>query len=306
MPSYERGTYEPSDEVRVFDGREDDEEDEEGSRLPILIVMALLVLAAFGGVVWLAYERGVASGRTEPRVITAEQGPVRVAPPASANASDTPYKGLKIYEQPAPSDEEASEAATATNTPPPAAAKPAPTMVAAKPPATAPSAMTAAPKPEAAKPVAPKPVAMAAATPPPAAAKPSPAVAAKPAPAVTAKPAPTPMAANTAAPSAPPPAAPKPAAPTPAPETAKPAPAGGYVLQIGAYKSQGEADASWKTFAAKHAALLGGFSPDIKQVDLGEKGTWYRLRIGSFADKDAANGLCDKLKADGGNCFLAK
>ena len=70
MANYERGAYEPSDEVRVYDGA-DDEDDEEGSRLPILIVMALLVLAAFGGVVWLAYERGVASGRTEPRIITA-------------------------------------------------------------------------------------------------------------------------------------------------------------------------------------------------------------------------------------------
>ena len=67
MPNYERGAYEPSDEVRVFDGAED-EEDEEGSRLPLLIVMALLVLAAFGGVVWLAYERGVASGQAENRV----------------------------------------------------------------------------------------------------------------------------------------------------------------------------------------------------------------------------------------------
>lgn len=303
MPSYERGTYEPSDEVRVFDGREDDEEDEEGSRLPILIVMALLVLAAFGGVVWLAYERGVASGRTEPRVITAEQGPVKVAPPASANAAEAPYKGLKIYEQPAPSDEESGEAATAAS-PPPAAAKPAPVVAAAAPPAAAPSAMIAAPKPAAPKPAvekpAAKPVAMAAASPPPAMAAP------KPAP-VVAKPAPTVAAVtNNATTSAPPTVAAKPTPAPPAPETAKPAAAGGYVLQIGAYKSQGEADASWKTFAAKHAALLAGFTSDVKQVDLGEKGTWYRLRIGSFADKDAASALCDKLKADGGNCFLAK
>ena len=34
MVNYERGVYEPSDEVRVFDGSEEDEEDVEGSRLP--------------------------------------------------------------------------------------------------------------------------------------------------------------------------------------------------------------------------------------------------------------------------------
>jgi hypothetical protein len=53
MARIEPGLYEPSDDVRVFDGAEDDYDDE-GSRLPLLIVIALLVLAAFAGVVWLA------------------------------------------------------------------------------------------------------------------------------------------------------------------------------------------------------------------------------------------------------------
>ena len=48
----------PNDDVRVFDGG--DEDDVEGSRLPLLIVIALLVLAAFGGVLEIvAYEHGV-------------------------------------------------------------------------------------------------------------------------------------------------------------------------------------------------------------------------------------------------------
>ena len=56
MANYERGVYEPRDEARdgrVYDASEDDD-DVEGSRLPLLIVLALLVLAMFGGVVWLA------------------------------------------------------------------------------------------------------------------------------------------------------------------------------------------------------------------------------------------------------------
>jgi len=299
MANYERGAYEPSDEVRVYDGA-DDEDDEEGSRLPILIVMALLVLAAFGGVVWLAYERGVASGRTEPRIITAEQSPVKVPPPAAANGSETPYKGLKIYEQPAPNDEEAgSEAVNTTGQhPAAAAAKPAASMAAAAPTA---SPVLATPKPAAAKPV--QPVQMAAASLPATATKPPAAVVAKPAPPAQATPATYPHAAMAAAPDQ---SGIKPAPAQTTDSSAKPVPAGAYLLQIGAYKSQEEADASWKAFAAKHAALLAGFSPNVKQVDLGEKGTWYRLRVGSFADKDAASGLCEKLKADGGNCFLAK
>jgi cell division protein FtsN len=112
-------------------------------------------------------------------------------------------------------------------------------------------------------------------------------------------------------------AAAAPAKPTPKPVKAAPtlppaalamatAPAGAFVLQIGAYKSQSEADAAWKTYQSKHAALLAGFAQDVQKADLGDKGVWYRLRVGSFADKAAAAALCDRLKADGGACFPVK
>ncbi len=76
-------------------------------------------------------------------------------------------------------------------------------------------------------------------------------------------------------------------------------------MQIGAYKSAAEANTAWTAYKAKHASLLGGLSSDVKGVDLGAKGTWYRLRIvaGSKAD---ATALCAKLKAEGGDCLLAK
>src|SRR5271167_1339290 len=98
MPQFERGVYEPSDDVRVFDGSEEDD-DVEGSRLPLLIVLALLVLAMFGGVVWLAYTQGVARGRSETPVLMAQNGPARIAP-ANPGGAEQPYKGFKIYEQP--------------------------------------------------------------------------------------------------------------------------------------------------------------------------------------------------------------
>src|SRR5215207_3185587 len=104
MARQERGVYEPSDEVRVFDGADEDEDDAEGSRLPLLIVLALVVLCAFGGVVWLAYTQGVARGRTETPVLAAAPGPERVAP-ENPGGTEVPYQGFKIYEQPAPPDE---------------------------------------------------------------------------------------------------------------------------------------------------------------------------------------------------------
>lgn len=260
--------YEPSDEIRVFSGGEDDE-DVEGSRLPLLIVIALLVLAAFGGVVWLAYQRGVQQGHSEvPRVIAAAPGPVKVAP-TTPGGTPTPYTGLKIYQQPAPAGDD-SVAATpqpptrvVTKAPPPATAVAPPPMTMA--PATAPA------------------VAKPASSPPAALTKPSPVHAAQAAP---------------IRPSVPP------TSDSAAPATA-PAATGGGVLQIGSYKSEADAGAAWIAYKARHATLLAGMTPDVKQVDLGAKGTWFRLRIVT-ADKNAATALCDKLKAEGAACIPAR
>jgi cell division protein FtsN len=288
MARYERGTYEPSDEVRVFDGAEE-EDDAEGSRLPLLIVLALLVLFAFAGVVWLAYTQGVARGRTETPVLAAAPGPERVAPqnPGGANVQ---YQGFKIYEQPAPPDDQADAVPPATPPEQAAQAAPAAKSVPAAPPQPQPAPKVAAAQPPVAKPApAPaKPI-----TPPPAALK------------QAATPPPAPATQATGAPRTLPGVA---AATTPPPKpAAAPAAGGAYVLQIGAFKSQAEADAAWKTYKSRHAALLSGYGPDVQKADLGEKGTWYRLRIAGFADRDVASALCDRLKADGGGgCIIGK
>jgi cell division protein FtsN len=93
---------------------------------------------------------------------------------------------------------------------------------------------------------------------------------------------------------------------TPVKSVAAPAAGGTYLLQIGSFTSQSDADAAWKTFRGKHASLLAGFGPNVQKADLGVKGVWYRLRVGSFADKSAAAALCDRLKAEGAACFTAK
>jgi len=310
LANFERGVYEPSTEARdgarVFDGSEE-EEDVEGSRLPLLIVLALLVLAMFAGVVWLAYTQGVARGRGETPVLTAANGPERVAP--QDGGGNVPYQGFKIYEQPAPPDDSAEAPAAAAAKPAPVAVTPAP------PPPVVKAEAPPAPKPAPAK-IEPAPVKPAPAkteTPPKSVAAliqqansepvtPAPAPKAPP---PAAKPAPAPAQATGAPRSLTPPQ--QVAANAPA-KLAAPAAAasGSYMLQIGAFKSQAEAAAAWKTYQGKHAALLSGYSDNVQQADLGEKGTWYRLRIGGFADKEVATALCDRLKADGGACMLGR
>jgi hypothetical protein len=100
------------------------------------------------------------------------------------------------------------------------------------------------------------------------------------------------------------PATVRPAQPAPVPP-AQTAAAGSSILQIGAYKSEADAGAAWITYKAKHATLLAAMTPDVKQVDLGAKGIWYRLRI-IVSDKSSASSLCEKLKSEGGACIPAK
>jgi cell division protein FtsN len=281
MANFDRNVYEPSEEVRLYDSVEE-EEDIEGSRLPLLIVLALLVLAMFAGVVWLAYTQGVARGRGETPVLTAANGPERVTP-QEPGGTNVPYQGFKIYEQPAPPDD-AAEAPPASNAPAaqaPAAEAPKPAPSVAAPPPAAPKP---APATQSAPPKSVASLIQQSQTPPMRPTVPA-----------------TPTGPATGAPRSIVPAAPAPAAPAP-----KPAASGGVALQIGAFKTRAEADAAWRAYSGKHAALLKGYGPDIQEADLGDKGTWYRLRIAGFGDREMAMALCDRLKADGGGCFLGR
>jgi len=260
MANFQRGVYEPPDDLHVFDGSED-EEDSEGSRLPLLIVIALFVLASFAGVVWLAYERGVVSGRTEPRTIAAQSGPAKLA--ANDTEAQGPYKGLKIYEQPAGNesyDGTTVEDSTHADTSPASRVAPAPAPLPRKAPEAAQVGQVqavATNDSEGKEKVVPSSTKLAAAAPP-----------------------------------------------ASEPETSSVT--NEYVLQIGSYKTRDEANESWNAFREKHADAIEGLSIDIKGADLGDKGTWYRLRLGPFTDKKTASAACEKIKSAGGNCFLSR
>jgi hypothetical protein len=311
MANFDRA-HQDHDE-RDYDGGPDDDENE-GSHLPVVIIIAVIVLAAFGGVVWLAYNQGVARGRSDV--------PVHVATAGKADDG-----GIKVYQQSAGPDEDKAAAPPAAPAPAPEASQTIqpPSQPAASPPAAAPSATAtpaapplAAPKAVATQPaVMPKPV-----TPPPAAPKSQPQVAvAKPysqpandepaRPQVATK---APAQLGGAHPAAPTATTPAPATvakvapvkPVTPPAPAKTAASGSYLLQIGAYKSEDDARAAWKAYQSKHAALLNGFSSDVQRTTHDDGSTWYRLRIASFSDKDAAAALCERLKSQGGACFLSK
>jgi len=92
----------------------------------------------------------------------------------------------------------------------------------------------------------------------------------------------------------------------PARSATAPASYGGYVVQVSSERSDTEAQASFKTLQSKYPGVLGGRSPLIRRVDLGEKGVVYRTQVGPFDTVDEAKQLCGSLKAAGGHCIVQR
>jgi len=104
----------------------------------------------------------------------------------------------------------------------------------------------------------------------------------------------------------------KPVVTNPKVSVAKPAPApstvsSDYVVQVASVRNRGDAVDLWAKVSDKFSRELPrGVYSDIRQVDLGDKGIYYRLRVAGLSGKDQATRLCDSLKARGQACLVAR
>lgn len=109
--------------------------------------------------------------------------------------------------------------------------------------------------------------------------------------------------------------APEPAPPEPAPAAATSAPApqvtalpeaktGGFLVQLAALRAKDGARPAWARLQKAHPALLGDRELAIQRVDLGDRGIFYRVQAGYFADRISARSLCNALKARGQDCLV--
>jgi len=80
----------------------------------------------------------------------------------------------------------------------------------------------------------------------------------------------------------------------------------GFLIQINSQRSEAAAWAAWDKLKEKHGKLLADREAIVQKADLGEQGTVYRLRIKNLPTKDEAVTACEKLKAAGLACFVAK
>ncbi len=79
--------------------------------------------------------------------------------------------------------------------------------------------------------------------------------------------------------------------------------AGAYV-QLSSSPSEADAQASVRSMTNRYGSLFGGNQLTIQSADLGQKGTWYRVRlpVGSLSDAQA---ICQNIKANGGDCIVS-
>jgi SPOR domain len=80
--------------------------------------------------------------------------------------------------------------------------------------------------------------------------------------------------------------------------------AGTFAVQLAAPASEQEARDLSSRLQKKFATELSGYQPTIHRADAAGKQV-YRVRVGNLTREDAVS-LCEKLKAGGGACFIAK
>jgi cell division septation protein DedD len=241
-----------------------------------VLAVVLMVMVGSSSGLWAFYHW--MSRRTvqiEVPLIRAEVEPTRRRP-ADPGGMEIPGQGTMVL------DGKRTAVKVEQLLPPPEAPLPRPTVV-----ETPPEPAASAPAP----PATPAPLAATASTPPPAVSPSPPVSAAAPPPAAAAPQATAP-----------------PAKPAAAPATAPAAAAAGkgYHLQLGAVRSAEGAKQEWERLRQRQPDLLGALSLATPRVDLGERGTFYRIQAGPIADAAQAERRCNELKRRGIGCLLVK
>ena len=80
---------------------------------------------------------------------------------------------------------------------------------------------------------------------------------------------------------------------------------GGAEVQLGAWRSEAEANAGWDKAKARAGEALDGLSPHVVAADLPGRGRFYRLRVSPHAGQNRTE-LCARLITKGMSCLPAR
>lgn len=90
---------------------------------------------------------------------------------------------------------------------------------------------------------------------------------------------------------------------TPSPDSPELKSSGDYVVQLGAFTSDTAANAALKRTALQFSDAAGVDMLFVQRADLGDRGVWYRLRVGYFATRDEAEEVCAGFQSLGQDCL---
>lgn len=79
-----------------------------------------------------------------------------------------------------------------------------------------------------------------------------------------------------------------------------------FLVQLAAARSEEGAESEWTKLSGEHADLLGNLSHVVLRADLGDRGVFYRLRVGPLDDRPAAETLCEALAAKNVGCIVIR
>jgi hypothetical protein len=245
----------------------------------LTMMVSIAAIASFGSVVWWAHNQDVRAGGKglEPLVVQAPTTPTRVKP-ENAGGLVPPDQDKEVYNRIAPGavptqPEKLLPGATTPKLPPGGMPLP-----------------TAPKEPEATK--TPTPIQNATVA----------ALAGTPSPPATTQPTPTPppnAPTVTQAPNSPP-------ATESGPSIASliegmSGSTGGWRIQLASAKSEDVAKSTWAKLQAAHGDVLANLRMQPTKVDLGDKGTWYRVQAGPLDEKQAHT-ICGTLKSRKTDC----
>ena len=268
------GSYD--DDYRGFDMRED-----EGSRGPLILALAIGVLLVFGAVVWNTYRQGVRIGDSGLPVITADASAYK-STPEDAGGFEAPDLNKRIYDQLDGAERPITIATAQVHA--------VPTQV---PPLEQSGGLSGGPPTElrpstgAADPVAEQAAALNALADRPAETTGTQVASIEPR---------LPIMEPVATVSASTPTAPQLRFVFDS--------TGDYMVQIAAFRSQESAETAWRSATASLPAIYDGAEKHVQRADLGAKGIFFRLRAGSFSGRSEATAFCDALKAENQQCIV--
>jgi hypothetical protein len=78
--------------------------------------------------------------------------------------------------------------------------------------------------------------------------------------------------------------------------------ASGAYSQLSSQPTESDAQSSIRSLQSRFGSLFGGSSLQVRQVDLGAKGTWYRVVLPTSSFQEATQ-VCASVKSNGGDCI---